>query len=111
MPEHVARLISMAAATGADYVFSWFEVVNGFDPFPQHFGKTYDVNDPHHTTVTTMVRTKLAQEVGFRDAGGGEDWDFTLRCIELGAKIVHLPQRTWRWHHGTGNTSGRADRW
>lgn len=111
MPQHIERLIDVAHATGADYVFSWFEVVNGCDPFPQHFGKRYDVANPHHTTITVMVRTELAKSVGFRPAGGGEDWDFTLRCIEAGASIEHLPERTWWWYHGSHNTSGRPDRW
>lgn len=111
MPEHVQKLTSFAQDTGADYVFSWFEVVNGYDPFPQHFGKKYDVHEPHHTTITVLVKTELAKSVGFRTAGGGEDWDFTLRCIEAGAKIEHLAERTWWWYHDTQNTSGRPDRW
>lgn len=111
MPEHIEKLVHFADDTGADYVFSWFEVVNGYDPFPQHFGKKYDVTNPTHTTITVLVKTELAKYVGFQPAGGGEDWDFTLRCIELGAKIEHLPERTWYWHHDSGNTSGRPDRW
>jgi len=111
MPEHVQKLVHFAHDTDADYVFSWFEVVNGGDPFPQHFGKKYDVAAPHHTTITVLVKTELAKSVGFRPAGGGEDWDFTLRCIEAGATIEHLPERTWYWFHDTANTSGRPDRW
>lgn len=118
MPQHVEKLLHLAQETDADYVFSWFEVVAGYDPFPQHFGKVFDPTAPHHTTITVMVRTELAKTVGFRDpadgdgaGGSGEDWDFTLRCIEAGAKIVHLPERTWWWYHNTHNTSGRNDRW
>lgn len=111
MPEHIEKLVNFAHETNADYVFSWFEVVQGIDPFPQHFGKRYDVTDPHHTTITVLVKTDLAKEVGFRPAGGGEDWDFTLRCIDAGATIEHLPERTWWWYHNTHNTSGRPDRW
>lgn len=111
MPQHVEKLINFARETGADYVFPWFEVVQGIDPFPQHFGKKYDVTAPTHTTITVLVRTELAQEIGFRDAGGGEDWNFTVRCIEAGARIEHLPERTWYWFHDSQNTSGRPDRW
>lgn len=111
MPQHVEKLVDFAHQTNADYVFSWFEVVEGYDPFPQHFGKKYDVAAPHHTTITVLVKTELAREVGFRQADGGEDWDFTLRCIEAGATIEHLPERTWWWYHNTHNTSGRPDRW
>lgn len=118
MPDHVGKLVRFAQENDADYVFSWFEVVQGGDPFPQHFGKPYDMTNPTHTTITVMVKTELAQSVGFRDMHGGdpakvsgEDWDFTLRCIDAGATIMHLPERTWWWFHNSGNTSGRSDRW
>jgi hypothetical protein len=117
-PDHLAKLRKFMIDTGADFVFSWFDVIGGRDPFPQHFGKVWDPADPTHTTVVTMVRTELAQAVGFvapdggDGAGGsGEDWNFTLGCLAAGAKIMHLPERTWRWHHNTNNTSGRNDRW
>ena len=111
LPMHVEKLVRFAQDTRADYVFSWFTVIGGADPFPQHFGKKYDVNAPHHTTMTVMVRTELAKSVGFHEAPGGEDWAFTLGCIKAGAVIEHLPERTWLYHHGAHNTSGRADRW
>ena len=73
-----------------------------------------------------MVRTELAQEVGFlwTDDGSevagqraGEDWRFTVECNRLG-KISHLVDKTWFWrHHGfgqpgvAGNTSGMGTRW
>lgn len=116
--EHVGKLVRFAQDTQADYVFSWFDVIGGSDPFPQHFGKKYDRNEPTHTTITVLVKTELAKAVGFRDpaggdgaGGSGEDWDFTLRCIEAGALIEHLPERTWAWAHHGYNTSGRNDRW
>lgn len=118
LPMHLDVLRHAAEDTGADFVFPWFHVVGGTDPFPQHFGKTFDPLAPTHTTVTTMVRTELAQEVGYvapedgDGAGGsGEDWNFVLGCIAAGAKIVHVPQRTWIWNHHGANTSGRNDRW
>lgn len=117
-PNHLFALRRFMDDTGADMVFSWFDVVGGIDPFPQHFGKAWDPANPTHTTVVTMVRTELAQSVGFvapeggDGAGGsGEDWNFTLGCLAAGAKIMHLPERTWKWYHNTGNTSGRNDRW
>jgi glycosyltransferase involved in cell wall biosynthesis len=117
-PDHLLRLESFMIDTGADFVFSWFDVIGGRDPFPQHFGKVWNPDDPTHTTVVTMVRTELARSVGFvapengDGAGGsGEDWSFTLGCLAAGAKIMHLPERTWKWYHNTGNTSGRNDRW
>lgn len=113
--DHLERLWAHAVTTGADYVFSWFDTKYCFDPLG-HFGREFDPKNPTHTTITTMVRTELAKRVGFTppapgDIAGGEDWRFTLGCLELGAKIVHLPERTWYWHHHSGNTSGRPERW
>jgi hypothetical protein len=111
-PDHIEKLLACAQATGADYVYPWFRVVGGTDPFPMFFGRPWDNDAPHSTTITILVRTKLAQQVGFRQVSW-EDWDFTLRCVEFGARIVHLPERTWTWHHHAGGNScgtpGRGD--
>lgn len=119
-PHHIEAMVKCAENTGADYVYPWFRVRGGSDPFPMFFGKPWDNAQPHQTTVVTLVRTKLAQSVGFHDPTGagnwpdgsqwGEDWIFTLKCMDAGANIVHLPQRTWTWHHHGANTSGQPDR-
>lgn len=118
-PDHIEQLLACAAATGADYVYPWFRVVGGSDPFPMFFGKPWDNNAPHQTTITILVRTELAQQIGFHTpppdsviAGqrGGEDWHFTLGCLAAGATIVHHPERTWTWHHHGANTSGEPHR-
>jgi glycosyltransferase involved in cell wall biosynthesis len=118
-PEHLERCLQHAAETGADYVFSWFDTRYCYrreDPLG-HFGRAFDAADPHHTTVTTVVRTELAQLVGYTppdpgDRVGGEDWRFTLDCVAAGAKISHLPERTWFWHHDRGGaTAGLPTRW
>lgn len=108
-PDHVESLLRCAQETGADYVYPWFRVEGGADPFPMFFGKPWDDAAPHSTTITILVRTDLAKRVQFR-AVDWEDWDFTLRCVDAGAKIVHLPRRTWTWTHHGSNTSGRPGR-
>lgn len=128
LPQHLSALWAYAEQTGVDYAYSWFETYPvGGDPFPiTHFTEPWNPAEPRQTTITTLVRTELAQEVGFVTApeGGeiagqraGEDWDFTLRCNELG-KIGHLVERTWIWRHWgygqpgiPGNTSGLGSRW
>ena len=113
-PDHIEHLLAHAATTGADYVYPWFRVVGGTDPFPMFYGREFDPTCPNSTTITILVRTELAKAVGFaRDpnvAVSGEDYAFTLGCIAAGAKIVHLPRRTWTWYHGPQNTSGLPDR-
>jgi glycosyltransferase involved in cell wall biosynthesis len=114
LPNHLEVLHTAAQEHEADYVFSWFETVPpGRDPFPQHFGKLWDNNLPRHTTITTLVRTSIAQQVGFLKYGkpgemicSNEDWFFTLGCLEAGAKFYHVPERTWRWYHHGKNSSG-----
>lgn len=121
MPHHLRALALYAQRTGADYAYSYYLVRDPLgrdrpdvDPLG-HFGKTFDPNDPIQTTITMLVRTELAQAVGFHappadaEVGGqryGEDYQFTLECVKAGATIVHLPQRTWWWNHHLGNTSG-----
>jgi glycosyltransferase involved in cell wall biosynthesis len=103
-PTHLQQLLACAEQTGADYVYPWFRVRGGRDPFPQFFGKPWDDAHPHVTTITILVRTELAKRVGF--AGVGEDFRFTKGCVEAGAKIVHLPVRSWTWVHHGKNSSG-----
>ncbi len=112
LPEHLQVLVDAAIDTGADYVYSWF---HGPDPFPQHFGRAFDPEDPIETTSVILIRTELAREVGYekipeRLHNTGEDYRMTLGCVALGAKIVHVPRRTWNWHVGSHNTSGLPDR-
>lgn len=131
--DHLRTLMIGATTYRADYLYSWYDIINRHgrvldvkDPLG-HFGKPFDPDHPTQTTITTLVRTELAQQVGFSApvagemvAGqvAGEDWRFTLGCIEAGGRIAHVPKRTWCWrHHGVGrpgmpgNTSGRGDRW
>lgn len=124
-PMHLRALAKYATMTGADYVYSWYDIVNGagqvippeYDVLP-HFGKPFDPDNPTQTTITVLVRTDLAKAVGFRRPPEGatingerygEDFQFTAECVKAGAKIVHLPARTWYWYHHGANTSGQAD--
>jgi hypothetical protein len=121
-PEHLEKLKACADETSADYVYSWYDVVGGTDPRPEVFGQPFDSANPVQTTITTLVRTELVKSTGFlaeeeEDLASpdrhyaGEDWRFTLRCVNAGAKIVHLPEKTWAWVHWAGNTSGLPKNW
>jgi glycosyltransferase involved in cell wall biosynthesis len=122
MPGHLEALAAAARAHGADYVFSWYEVVGGTDPRPDEFGLPWLPSQPRQTTITTLVRTGLARQVGGFTTSehedlhspdrhfAGEDWRFTSRMNDAGARIYHLPVKTWLWHHHGRNTSG-LPRW
>lgn len=119
---HLEVLSQYQRDTNADYVYTWFWMNGGADPFPEtHRTLPWNNAEPRQTTITVMVRTELAREVGFWDVTDehtfpdglrvGEDYHFTLGCLNLGAKIFHVPEvRTWYWSHHGANTSGRPDR-
>jgi hypothetical protein len=127
--KHLEWLMKHQEETGADFCYSWFKILQQFSNgstnlleedtvFPiTHYLNPFDPADPIETTITVLVRTELAKEVGFKEldrgqTNTGEDRYFTLACLEAGAKISHLVRKSWAWRHhaladGTpGNTSG-----
>ena len=111
LPEHLAKLMSVAVSTDSVFVYSWF---HGGDPLG-HFGLPFNPCTPHHTTMGVLVRTDIAKEVGFPDNEAGpyanEDWAFItgvakLAC-ERGLKMTHLAERTWHYHQQGQNSSGQ----
>lgn len=112
MPEHLEKLMRVAVETDSIYVYSW---MHGADPLG-HFGVPFSPCTPHHTTMTVLVRTEIAQEVGFPETSkkghfSNEDWAFItgvakIAC-ERGLKMTHLAERTWTYHAGHHNSSGK----
>jgi hypothetical protein len=120
--DHLRHLHECAVETGADFVYPWYEVVGGGDPMPTHFGKPWDPDDPRQTTITGMWRREALEAIGGfpppeenrLDTNGqrfGEDYSAVLALNDKGGRIVHLPERTWRWYHHSANTSGLPSRW
>jgi glycosyltransferase involved in cell wall biosynthesis len=113
-PNHLRVLAGLADANDADYCYSWFE---GNNPFPTHRGRQMNPADPHHTTMTVLVHTALAQSIGFRNhpdappTETAEDWLFTLKCLEAGAVFAGTGEVTWHYTVDGRNTSGLASRW
>lgn len=113
MPQHLERLYRHAMETGADMVYSWFQMMGGVDPFPPgHYLNEFDPANPIETTITTLCRTDLAKQVGFKpldrghDTNSGEDYGFVLGLVAAGANIKHLVERTWIYMVHGGNSSG-----
>lgn len=117
LPQHLEVLHGHALATGADMVYSWFVPVGMKDPFPEtHFTEPFDPNNPIETTITTLMRTEVALDIGFRphSRGGwntGEDFRMVEELVARGAKISHVVEKTWRYHYHGRNTCGKPDRW
>lgn len=135
-PHHLETLRVCAQEYDADYVWSRFRLRfpdGSYAEGPQPLGpgtfSQWNDDSPAQTTITTLVRTELAQKVGGfnvwaddgREINGeryGEDFDFTLRCRAAGAVFRHAPVVTWSWFHWgigspevPGNTSGLGNRW
>lgn len=134
LPAHLEALLGHALETGADYVYSWFHILqnlpsgaervidwdaergDGVFP-PTHFTNDFDPADPIETTITVLVRAELAKAVGMRaladrvadGANTGEDRAFTLDCLAAGAKISHLREFTWLWRHHWDREGGRGN--
>jgi hypothetical protein len=110
-PEHLEKLYRVAVDTESVFVYSWF---HGNDPLG-HFGIPFNPCTPHHTTMTHLVRTELAREVGFEDNAVGpyanEDWRYLVGMCQIacerGLKMTHLAERTWTYHQHGQNSSGQ----
>jgi SAM-dependent methyltransferase len=126
-PDHLETLYSAALDTDADIVYSWFDVEGGHDPFPQNFGKPWNPDEPVQITVTVLAKTEVIRKAGgylntdtltddelasFAQGNTvGEDFRMVAAANAQGAKIVHVPKKTWAYVHHSSNTSGRPDRW
>lgn len=119
LPEHVGLLMQHAEETGADLVYPWFTVPEGWDPWPEREGQPFDealLRTVNYIPITVLVRTDLLWEAGgFTPKGPPEnpcdDWGTWERLLASGAKFSHLNRRTWRWHWTGANTSGVPSRW
>lgn len=119
LPHHIEFLVNFANDNSADVVWGWFEVVGGTDPFPQHRGRQWDVNEPHIFPITALIRTDLIKSSNAQfcpdpqSTGnwGTQDFPFWKGLWDAGAKFLGSDVITWLWHHHTNNTSGLPTRW
>lgn len=117
LPEHLRSLLEAAQDSGADLIYPWFEVPEGWDPFPWAEGREFRPEHLDHENtipITVLARTELLRAVGGFESKDPtnpnslcDDWGTWIKLRDAGAKIVHLPRRTWLWHWHGGNTSGR----
>jgi hypothetical protein len=114
-PHHLETHHRLLTESSADVAYSWFD---GNDPFPAHRGRQFDPADPHHITMTITVRATLAAKAGFLQPDGpmhhewaGEDWQFILRLVDLGATFIGTGDVTWTYQVHGANTSGLTSRW
>jgi glycosyl transferase family 2 len=121
-PHHVRCLVDAAEEQDADVAYAWCDVVSGTDPFT-FFGQPWDNANPHIFGCWFLAKTELLKDTGgwlSREqmgpdwkpewqedgSGGGEDWNLILRLIAADAKIIHVPERSYLWHHDGHHYSG-----
>ena len=119
--DHVRLLMEHAEATGADLVYPWFTVPEGWDPWPEREGQPFNeelLRTMNYIPITVLVRTELLWDAGgftVKDPANADslcdDWGTWEKLLASGAKFEHLNRRTWIWHWHGGNTSGRSDKW
>lgn len=113
-PHHLERLYGLVKDHDADVAYGWFD---GNKPFPMLRGRQFNHDEPHHTTMTLLVRTELAKSIGFTAhhpdgwALPSEDWQFILGCSAAGAKFIGTGDVTWHYRVHGKNTSGLPERW
>ena len=105
-PNHLELLAAHCA--DADIVYSWCRVEGrSFNP-----NREFDeaaLRASNFIPATTMIRTRLCTQLGWRDDSthGFEDWDFWLRALDAGARFVCVPEVSWTYRfHGSNLSTG-----
>lgn len=114
LPQHLQRCLEVQIDTGADVIVPWYDVIGGADPVPGHRDLQINPEALHSFAITCLIRREVIGDIRFKDrfeTGAPEDWIFWHDLVEAGAKFHQIPETTWLWHHDSGNTSGRPDRW
>ena len=132
-PDHLQSLLETQSDTGADVVYAWFTCYENDQPVPDDsrqlwlagksaFGRPWSETHVQELLagrwcfhLTALFRTDLIREIGgFQAPNRGrqhmylsEDLDLEQRLVRYGAKVVHCPKRTWRWHFWSGRTKGQ----
>lgn len=133
MGHHVSTLLEVLNSTGADLAYPIPEMASGDDPtavsrngeWVKPWGVPFGPEQEEHLRtqgsfipITHLVRTSTVLDAGGFPEGRllddgryqGEDERYLLSLLDVGAKFVHVPEKTWLWHGGHGcNTAGLAD--
>ena len=134
LSNHLQVCMRWAARTGADLVYPGMIAVGGRDPLAtpingilvNPFQVPFGPEQAHHLKtvgnfipITWLGKVDLIRGVGGfptptpdPSKGSGrieEDYGLLLKLLDRGAKIVHAPVRTWKYHFHQDNTGGRGE--
>lgn len=139
LPEHLELHLKALVISGADLAYAWFEHIgwpewtpdrpdalatklNGqlVHPLGVPFGPEQERHYRRYAfiPITTVVRRSMLERSGGYPLPGSpqwprsdcEDWGGHLRLLDVGAKFVHVPKRTWRCYHDGETTRSTAGR-
>lgn len=132
LPNHLEECLKAARREKADVVYPWFEHVGWPEwtkarPDPlavMHHGRLvhplgvkFGPEQAHHMRSHAFIPATIVVKRDVLEAVGGyphhdseeyerynrcEDWALLIRLLDIHAKFVHVPKRTWRLHHGAG---------
>jgi len=116
LPNFVQHNLDIARENDADFVYGWYEVIGGGDPFAvEKRTAPMDIDDPHIIPISYMVHARHARHAldtmgGFQPENGenwlDQDWPIIKAMMLNGATMFGSGVKTWKWHHHGLNTSG-----
>ena len=134
LPLHLEVCVAALRQQRADLAYPGMIAVGGRDPLAcpvngvlvNPFGVPFGPEQAHHLRtvgnfipITYVARTAAVKAVGGfpqpvadRSKGSGrieEDYGLLLKLLQAGARFVHVPVRTWRYHFHDTNTGGRGE--
>lgn len=120
LPQHLLTLLQNSDE--ADVIYAGCTVIGPHgEEIPDReewgrFGKIFDADrlrKKSYLPITSLVRMELARQSSFVRPTGSvyDDWGFYLGLLDMDARFLHVPQKTWVWHHHGTNTQGLPNRW
>lgn len=114
-PWHCEKLLAHADTTGADLVWSQYDVI-GYDGrmrkqppprMPPHTPLSV-LDERNFIPITYLIRRSLVESFGgFQEDFCPEDHQFLIDARDAGMTVSHLPIRTWIVRQHSSNTHGQ----
>lgn len=86
------------------------ETKQGYKHFKPHFKPDFSpdlLRSNNYITHFFCVKREVVQKTGGmrREFDGAQDYDFILRCVELAAKVGHVPRVLYHWRVHSNSTA------
>lgn len=102
-PQHLRVLAE--AGQDADIVYPFCDVEGRGAWNPNREFDADALRRENYIPATTLIRTRLAVQIGGWSDTKFEDYDFWLRALDAGAQFVCVPEATWLYRfHGKNDS-------